>query len=249
MYKEISAELLLNYLYPERIEKWTVDASGTFYRNYNQDCQEVDLELNSARLSRDGLMRLLPEGFFTDEKSKMEETREQEQWRLKLLRTAFMPLDSFAFRTRLKLEEVVDSILHEKDEYMLQDVFWYKGEANPYKEVDGLLPLIRNRRGDLQFVKALLTTLCQCEVTMDCSHRYSKSDSTRRWLPMVRYELNIPDLDSEEFNVLHGKLQSLIDFIHEWLLPFDLKCEIVIRHHGCEQVPGDNLILDYNTEL
>lgn len=238
--------MLLNYLYPERMEQWTVNTRGTFYRNYNRDSMDIDLQQNNVQLARDGLMRLLPEGIFSNERSKQKESREQEKWRLQLVREAFMPLDTFTFRTDLKLEHEVDEILMDGWDFVVRKVFGYS-TANT--EIAGLLPLIRNRKGDLQFIQALLATLCQCHVTMDFSHRYSHSDSTRRWVPLARYELLIPDLSAQEYLTLNDKLQPLRDFIQEWLVPFDVKCDIVIKHHGQEQEPGEKLILDYNSEL
>lgn len=249
MRKEISAEMLLNFLYPERMEKWTVESKGTFYRNYNQDTMDVDLQQNSVQVARDGLMRLLPEYIFTNDKSRLEETREQEQWRLMLVNAAFMPFDSFAFRYNLKLEHETSTVLREGWDYMLNNVFGYFQTDTAHREVAGILPLIRNRKGDLQFIQALLATLFQCKVVMDKSHRYSHSESTRRWIPMVRYELLIPDLTVENYREQYKKLQHLKDFVQEWLMPFDVKLEIAIKHHGCDQMPGENLILDYNSEL
>lgn len=247
--KEISAELLLNYLYPDKMETWRVETKGAFFRNYNQDVMELDAQKNNVALARDGLMQMLPEGFFSNERSKKEENRKQEKWRLDLIHEAFMPLHTFAFRSNLKLESEVTAMLNDSWDYLLTNVIGYKPAETPYTEMMGVLPLIRNHKGDLQFVKALLSALCQCEVKFDCSHRYSMSDSTRRWLPMVRYELLIENLDAEHYTMLREKLQPLIEFVQEWLMPFEMKCEIAIKDHGCDQVSGDKLILDYNTEL
>lgn len=249
MNKEISAEILLNYLYPERMEQWTATNRGTFYRNYNHDAMEVDLQQNNVQLARDGLLRLLPEGIFHNQRSKEEESEEQTKWRMMLLREAFVPVDSFHFRTQLQLENEVSNLLLEEWDFVREEVLGYTVTDTSYPEVAHLLPLIRNYKGNLPFIQTLLSTLCKCPVTMDRSHRYSRSDSTVRWLPMVCFELQIPNLTAEEYRALNQKLNPMVLFIQEWLVPFDVKCEIVIRHHGKKQVPGEDLILDYNTEL
>ena len=58
----ISAESLLNYLYPDDIDRWGVDCAGTFYRNYSPDVLNLDEDNWTVRLSRDSFLRLLPLG-------------------------------------------------------------------------------------------------------------------------------------------------------------------------------------------
>ena len=41
---EISAEMLVNYLYPDLSDRWIVQAEGIFYRNYNSDLLAYDDE-------------------------------------------------------------------------------------------------------------------------------------------------------------------------------------------------------------
>ena len=59
---EISAEMLLNYLYPDLADRWIVQAEGTFYRNYNSDLLAYDDEAAVVQLSRDSFNQLLPQG-------------------------------------------------------------------------------------------------------------------------------------------------------------------------------------------
>ena len=46
---DISAEFLLNYLYPDRMDQWEVDCAGTFYRNYSEDILAIDEEKGAGR--------------------------------------------------------------------------------------------------------------------------------------------------------------------------------------------------------
>ena len=64
---QISAEMLLNYLYPELGEKWIVRSAGTFYRNYNNDHLSVYEDTEEVVLARDGFLKLLPEALISDE--------------------------------------------------------------------------------------------------------------------------------------------------------------------------------------
>ena len=64
---EIRAEVLLSHLYPEMEERWKVHHEGAFFRNYNGDSMSIDETTGEVRLSRDGFMRLLPQGVLTDD--------------------------------------------------------------------------------------------------------------------------------------------------------------------------------------
>ena len=54
MLNEISAEMLLEQLYPELTEEWLVRCKGVFYRNYSGDAMRVDAEERQVELARDG---------------------------------------------------------------------------------------------------------------------------------------------------------------------------------------------------
>ena len=58
---EASAEMLLNYLYPEVERKWIAHGEGSFYRNYTNDLLDFDDETMDAWLARDTFLRLLPD--------------------------------------------------------------------------------------------------------------------------------------------------------------------------------------------
>ena len=170
---------------------------------------------------------------------------------MRLLRDLFQPFDAFAFRRQLTIERQVSALLEDKLEYVLEHYFHYdlKAEQNPYvKEVAVLLPFIHNMRGDLLLVRNLLASLFGCEVTLQRG-RYSDTDNTRSWLPMVRYELLVDHLTTAEYDRQCKDLEPLIDFLQEWFIPFDVKCLVGIKWHHQPQAVSSNLVLDYNTEF
>ena len=65
----------------------------------------------------------------------------------------------------------------------------------------------------------------------------------------IRYELLIPGLSPEEFRSLNTALQPLREFICEWFIPFEVKCDILIKEHHSEQQVNTRLTLGYNMEL
>lgn len=254
--KEISAEMLLNYLYPEADRKWNARYKGTFYRNYNRDMISHDADAGEVVLTRDGMLRLLPDAVFTD----VDELRSRNKVaahakmvaRRNLLNEAFAPFDTVNFSYNLRIERKVSALLNQKLSYVLRTYFSFDidAEENPYvRETAALLPFVSSKRGDLAFVTTLLRSLYDCEVEMDLSHRYSNTDSTREWMPMVRYNILLTGMNSETYIRETELLKPLAAFIREWFIPFDVKCRISFKQHGIMPTTDGLLVLDYNTEL
>lgn len=252
---EIGAEMLLNYLYPELEELWKVNNEGTFYRNYNNDALAINEVSKEISLARDGFLRLLPSGFISAEDElkngdKYEKHKEIER-RKKILAEAFVPIDTVAFRRKLRVEREISQLLSDKIDYILKTYYNFdlSKEDNEYvRELAMLLPYIRSRRGDFGLVKNMLKSLLNCKVNL-LTGRFSHTDSTKKWIPMVRYELIIENLGNSEFNRLSTGLEPLRDFICEWLMPAEIKCEILIKDHREPNLLGNKLTLDYNTQI
>lgn len=254
--KEISAEMLLNYLYPDVDHKWKARYKGTFYRNYNRDMVSHDADAGEVILTRDGMLRLMPDAVFTDVDELRNATRSGAHQRLmerrRLLNEAFAPFDTINFTYNLRIERKVSGLLNQKLSYILRTYFDYdiEAEQNPYiRETAALLPFVSSKRGDLLFVQTLLRSIYESEVEMDLSHRYSETDSTYEWMPMVRYNILREGMNQETYMHETELLEPLAEFIKEWFIPFDVKCRISFRQHGILPATDSQLILDYNTEL
>ena len=142
-------------------------------------------------------------------------------------------------------------LLDQKLTFLLKSYFGFdiNKESNALvKEAAILLPFVSRWRGDLGFVANLLGALMNCEVEMT-KGRYSHQDTTRNWLPVVRYKLLIPGLTAEQFKMLKVDLVPLGDFLKEWFVPFEVRCEIDVKEHSQPQNPDGRLTLNYNTEL
>ena len=247
---EASAEMLLNYLYPEVDKKWIAHGEGSFYRNYNSDLFDYDDETMEAWMARDTFLSLLPQGVINNDNDlKGEDAAEKFkkiQRRIRLLNEAFLPIDTNAFRQRLLVERQVSELLQNKLTYVLKEYFGIDldmVESPLVKEAALMLPYISRSRGDFSLVGALLGALLHCQV-QTTTGRYSQTDTTLRWLPRVRFELLIPGLSPEEFRTLNAEVQPLREFICEWFIPFEVKCDIVIKEHHSEQQVNTRLTLD-----
>lgn len=252
---EIRAEMLLNYLYPAAVNKWIAQNEGSFFRNYNSDLLAVDDEKMVAQTARDNFINLLPQGMLTQETDlKGEDAAEkfkQMELRLRLLRETFKPIDTLRFRESVYIEQQTDSLLQDKLAYILKTYFgvdFEKIENHYVREAAILLPYVSRRRGDFGFIANLLQTLVNCKVNMTIG-RYSDSDTTRSWLPKVRYELIIPDLTPEQYQELNKDLEPLREFLCEWLIPLEVWCQIVIKEYDVPQQTNTRLTLGYNTEV
>jgi hypothetical protein len=169
--------------------------------------------------------------------------------RKRLLMDLFQPFDTFAFRCRLNLEREVSSLLETRLQEILSRYFGFDlaSEQNHYiRETAVLLPFVSHLRGDLYFVRDLLSSLFKCEVQLTIG-RYSETDNTRSWLPSARYEMIMPDLSAEEYNRLMDDVRPLNEFVCEWFMPMEAKCFIDIKWKDIDlpQTP----VLNYNTHL
>ena len=237
---EISAELLLGYLYPELAGQWMARHSGTFYRNYNSDVMAVYEDEPTVVLSRDGFLQLLPQGLFAH----------ADKRQMQVLKDAFLPIDAFWFNTKVQLELQVSPILTDKLTYILKEYFRFdlSEQTNAYvRQAAVLLPFVRSKRGDFRFIRDLISSLVHCPVEIRTG-RYSDSDSTVSWLPEVRYTLRIEGLTNTQYNERYEALQPLFEFIRQWLIPMEVACTFTIQDNQPRNV-GQELTLNYNTQL
>lgn len=252
---DISAELLLNYLYPEMWDKWVAHYAGTFYRNYNHDAMTILPDSAEVELARDGFMKLLPEGLLSDEEElrgrKDRGNHERLKQRKQMMQEAFMPFDTFLFRQRLLIERHVSDLLETKLDYLLKTYFHFDlaAEPNPYvRQLAVLLPCVSKLRADYGTIARLLGVMFHCKV-LTKSGRYSHRDTTRCWIPSVEYQLLMPGLTADEVRRLLHDIAPLQQFLGEWFIPAEVRCTVTVKHHAQPQTVGQHLILDYNTEF
>lgn len=254
---QVSAEMLLNYLYPEMEGDWIVDNKGTFYRNYNEDVLALYVNEKRVELSRDSFLKLLPQGILTSDddlkkaKDIAAKTKEIEG-RIHLLKEAFLPLDTWHFRKTLEIEREVAELLRGRVEHLLKEYFGFDmaAEENPYvKRMAVLLPYVKGWRGDFTMLRRVMEMMFSCRVYMTRG-RYSQTDSTLGWLPYVRYDLQIRGLNAEEYKAKSKELQRFADFLCEWFIPAEMVCHVRIKDdtHLSSHI-SQPIVLDYNSHL
>ncbi|MDM8240576.1 hypothetical protein QUW47_01465 [Phocaeicola barnesiae] len=252
---EISAEMLLDYLYPDSEKQWVSRDKGAFYRNYNPDILGIDEENRLVKLSRDGFLRLLPQGMIVREDElkgdDVKERYDEIHRRVRLLEDAFLPFDTFYFRRSLVAERQVSELLNRKLEFILKKFFDFDlaGESNPYvKEAAVLLPYVNNWKGNLDFIRLLLADLLHCKVVLR-KGSYATDDDAACWLPSAVYHLLIPRLSADSYQAKREEIEPLCRFLKEWFVPFDVHCEILIKEYGHSPRIGDRSVMNYNAVL
>ena len=248
----IRAEVMLNYLYPEMTERWVANCKGTFYRNYSEDIMRIDEEEGWVSLSRNGMLKLLPQGLITTEcelkgkdfKSKYEELRRRESRLEDMLR----PFDTRRLRRSLKEEARLAELLENKLDTFLKTFFHIdrSAEKNIYiRQMMALLPMVNRRRGDIMALCDVLYVLLGHRVTMKTGI-YNWNEQRRDTQPMVEYQIWMPSLTNKEYNEIQKQVEQLQLFLQEWFIPFDTKCLIELKCNRPASL-GMGLTLNYNT--
>lgn len=234
----LRAEVLLNHLYPEQSDSWIVTNKGTFYRNYSEDVLQLDAKLSQVSLSRDGLLRLLPQGLV----STKDELKEAEE--------LFVPFDSWRFRDSLRAEEDFAYLLENKLNIILKTYYGVdiEAETNPLvREMMKLLPLASCIRGNFHKIGDILMALLNQRVSTHITC-YNWSDKTVDTQPMVCYKVWVPELTSESYKELEKNIEALKNFLVEWFIPFDTYCAIEIKTEQATSL-NNTMLLNYNTKL
>lgn len=234
----LRAEVLLNHLYPEQSDSWIVTNKGTFYRNYIEDVLQLDAKLSQVSLSRDGLLRLLPQGLV----STKDELKEAEE--------LFVPFDSWRFRDSLRAEEDFAYLLENKLNIILKTYYGVdiEAETNPLvREMMKLLPLASSIRGNFHKIGDILMALLNQRVSTHITC-YNWSDKTVDTQPMVCYKVWVPELTSESYKELEKNIEALKNFLVEWFIPFDTYCAIEIKAEKNTSL-NNAMLLNYNTKL
>ena len=247
-YKELKAESILSL---QNLQDFIVEMDSTFKRNYSPDflsnktTQKDSEEIREIKLSRDGIFHILPQGLFfsKDELSKMDNFKEDYkifEKKVKNIKSFFQPFDTEYFKLSLKLEKQLNkftekgnNIFMEFIDYLLEES--YKDSNNKYiYRAKRLLPFANQIRGNIPLLKEILKEIVDVR----------KVD--------VENELFIfhkEGLSKEEYLKMNKELSNFFTFFAEWFLPVDVDYDYRIKDRKREFKLGENLILDYNTNL
>ena len=230
-----------------------------------------DTENNIVELSRNGLMRMLPESMFyreeylrenvTDaetEKARKEELKTQKQ----LCSVFFEGFDTLFARQEMYILGTVGTAEHERNSILLREIYGIDitQVRNPLVRKLALLLLEGDTvKGNIPLVAFCIRAVMDVKVSYSVSTRQvdgnwpggnldggkTKSSHYRR----VLFVLHIEDLSSDEYRSLMEQYEEFFLFLEKWFLPYDCEVDYRIKDHRKRFVLGDSLTLDYNTQF
>ena len=172
-------------------------------------------------------------------------TEEMKQ-RIHILEEAFLPIDTFRFRTRLATERHLEDILAIKVEHVLKEYYGIDLSTvtdELVKKAAMLMPYLNKRRGDVRYVKRILETIAGHKVRMRQS-AYSDTDNSRYWIQKVDFDIHVDGLDTESYRKEETRLKPLTEFLSEYFIPVDIICNFNIVGKNKE-----NKLLNYNSNV
>lgn len=248
---DIKAETFLSLI--ENRPYCDITATGHFNRNTSEEIIEMDEYKNilNVKLSRDGLMRHLPEALFFKESSLLhlrEEAYHKELKRIKkekrALQAFFRPFDTILFENNLMLEECINDYSENIDEKLIQFYFGIDLEKEKNPLIRQIAPFVLKAseiRGDFDKMQKLLEVLFKRKVELLFVEKSA--------LITVQFIIHIPQLTTEKYKERMTLLGEFFAFFSEYFLPFDMNYDYQIKDKNQVFRLGENLILDYNTQI
>lgn len=248
IYDELKAETVVSVLTPV-LNRWAVLHKGYFYRNYHSDLISIDKQSHSLETSRNGLMRILPEGLFFDPHqldTKDDDILKEREAKLekerKLYEELFLPFDSEFFNLSLRLEHLInDTSTNEISDllHVLFDVDLNK-ITSPYASMLAPLILAASKiRGDIALIIKLLSAITKCRVT------YKTSKLT------IRFVVHKEGLNKQEYFIFNEDLKPLFELVENCFIPMQFSVEYLVKDYKQQFVLSSDkpLLLNYNTNL
>jgi len=248
-----------------------VQMDGIFSRNYEPDLLNTDIEKDhtTITLSRDGIFHLLPEKLFFEEnmlrpKGKRyfefnEKYKELTQKKKEIL-AFFKPFDTEFFKLNLELEkkqnelaeignEIFQKLFIEEIELIINtqanNIFrpeHQNSKPEPDKNIDALkklLPFVSQIRGNFPLIIDLLKNILSVDKIEIKEIKPLKK----------RFIIHKEKMNKEEYMNMSKALIPFFDFLQKWFIPVELTCDFQIKDYQQRFILGEELILDYNTNL
>ncbi len=259
----IKAEVLLNYLYPERSDSWIAEYKGAFFRNYQNDLMDIDLENNKLSLSRDNFIKLFPESaLFRKDVINRKERRHHKSKQLKEDRDnyedlcgVFSAVDTFRFREALGYEAFFSSLNENKVVILLKEIYGYDyaKEQNKYvKKIAHLILRGDKIKGDMEAIREFLEFLLSEELICKVEKKIGEYRGNGRvgcFLSQVTYYVIISGLEKNTYKQLKQELLPLFDFIKEWFVPVYIETNFIIVDNRDNDTISTRSLLGYNTKI
>jgi len=257
--KDIRAEMLFSSSDENEYKDLSIRNRGRFYNGYCPDVLEVNRAEGFVDLSRNGIMHSLPQAIFYNEEY-LRERGDDENFKVRsakvkkqreLIEAFFEVPDNVLFDTELELHKTLDSIETEKEALVLMEFYDFdiKRERNPLVRKLARLLLDGDAvKGNLKmisfFVRAILGERTECRI----SHNVVDKDNSV-YHKAISFIVFIKGLSNSEYRAKMDSLEEFFWFLEQWFLPFDCDVDFCIKDTDQTFVLGEQLTLDYNTQL
>ena len=254
----IRAEFAATQLY-DGLEGYSVRKTGAAGKGYCPDLLSVEPRLHTAELSRNGLMRMLPEAlFFWEDWLRSATNHDEKKSRIEILKrqksnyeTYFEAFDTLFFRQEIAAQKAVDNVEESREALLLKEVYGIdiSRMRNPYLRKLALLLL------DADTIKGNLPMLAFCARAILCERvTYQIANHVEEEVsPMVyrrvTFIVHVEGLTNEEYRARMEQYEEFFRFLEQWFLPYDCEMDYCLKDYRQRFVLGDPLTLDYNTQL
>lgn len=232
---------------------------GKFYKGYSPDLLEFDTKCNIVELSRNGLMKTLPEGLFFDEeylkgvldleqkKSRASEVKESNH----KMSVFFEAFDNVFFQEELALQQRVDTTESELDYHVLKEFYNIDLKRHRNSLVRKLACMLLDGdvlKGNLYLLPFGVRTILKAKTACRVS-RYVVDDESAATSRKVEFIVYIDNLSNAEYRRKMEDYEEFFYYLEDWFLPFDCEVDYCIKDiHQLFRL-GEQLTLDYNTQI
>lgn len=254
----IRAEFAATQLY-DGLEDYSIKKTGASSKGYCPDLLSVEPRLHTAELSRNGLMRMLPEAlFFKEDWLRSATNHDEKKNRIEILKrqksnyeTYFEAFDTLFFRQEIAAQQAIDAVEESREALLLKEVYGIdiSGMRNPYLRKLALFLL------DADTIKGNLPMLAFCAKTILCEKvSYQIANRVDEEVSPVAYRrvtfiIHVEGLTNEEYRERMEQYEEFFRFMEQWFLPYDCEMDYCLKDYRQRFVLGESLTLDYNTQL
>ena len=247
-FDDLKAETVVSVVSPD-VKHWKVLHKGYFYRNYHNDIINLDTINNYIETSRNGLMKILPEGLFfnpqqlkVDEKDDFKEKKKKLDEIRKFYSEFFIPFDSELFDISLRIENYINESSDKSLANWLRAFLDIDLEILNDTYTKALVPMILGAskiRGNFLLITQLLSAITNCEV----SYAISKFK--------VKFVVHKTNLNAVEYKNFNNELKRMFKVVEDWFIPMEYTVEYMIKDYKQRLVLSSEkpLLLNYNTNF
>lgn len=235
---------------------------GRFYDGYMHDLMSIDkVDDQNIRvfLARNGIMKMLPEALFYNEEllrgisdTQIRQERTEQLKKLKILNNSFFEaFDTIFFQYELSLQDHINQIEISKEEMLLNLIYGvdFQKERNPYIRKLALMLLDADSiKGNLLLLPFCVRSILNAPIACKVRRVVSRHNNAAFHL-MVSFIVYIDHLTNREYQQKMASLERFFHLVEYWFMPFDCQLDYCIKDiHQLFRL-GDELTLDYNTQL